>query len=323
MLIQILYRIRVIIDLPRLLIIPDNSKIIHNNKNMKKIVLYLSVLASIAFLGACNQLNEYPAFDDADAFVAFESERISVKEDADSLLVPVRLTSLTNKTSTVTFEIIDSTAERGVDFEVRGGANILTFDGSTAVLNIGFDILPKTGVFTGDLLFGVIIKSATGVNIGSNDTTFITINDIDHPLSAILGDYTVYGPNYFGGRADTWKVTFEKDAEDVSKIWISNLVVAGTNQKVYGVVNEEKDKIEIPVGQTIATSSSYTSIVLAGFDDPDIDVAGLMEDGAKLTMNLTSTSPIVFTMDLPFGSHIVDVDSWYSIVLAGATFTKQ
>jgi hypothetical protein len=40
-------------------------------------------------------------------------------------------------------------------------------------------------------------------------------------------------------------------------------------------------------------------------------------------MTLTQDSPIVFTMDLPFGSHIIDDDRWYSIVLAGATFTKK
>jgi len=291
---------------------------------MKKIAFYLSILVSIAFFGACDQLNEYPEFNDADAFVAFSSERMSVKEDADSLMVPVRLTSLGVKSSTVTFEIIDSTAVRGIDFELRGGATVLPFDGSKAVLNIGFDILPHIGTFTGDRLFGIVIKSATGVKIGSNDTTYIAINDIDHPLAAFLGKYTVNGPNYFGSRPSVWDVTIEKDPDgDVTKVWISNFVVSGTSEKIYGVVNQEKTKIEIPVGQTIAKSTTYNSIVLAGFDDPDINNAGLLPSGSKLTMNLTQESPVVFTIDLPFGSHIVDVDSWYSIVLAGATFTKK
>lgn len=162
------------------------------------------------------------------------------------------------------------------------------------------------------------------MSLGSNDTVYVKILDLDHPLSAILGDYAVYGPNYFSNRDDNWTVKLEKDDEgDVSKVWISNLVVAGTNQKVYGIVNEDMTKIEIPVKQTIATSSSYNSIVLEGFDNADINSADLLPDGSKLTMTLTQDSPIVFTMDLPFGSHIIDVDSWYSIVLAGATFTKK
>lgn len=291
---------------------------------MKKIKLYLSILISLAFFSACDQLNDYPEFDDANAFVAFTSERISVKEDADSVLVPIRFTSLAKLSTTVTYEVIDGTALKGVDYEVAAGANILSFDGSNPVMKIRLDILPQIGKFTGDKSFKVIIKSATGVGVGSNDTTTITINDLDHPLSAILGDYNVYGPNYFSGRADNWNVTIEKDPEgDLSKVWISNLVIAGTSLKVYGVVNSEKNKIEIPVGQRIATSATYTSIVLAGFDDSDINNADLLPEGSKITMNLTQESPVVFTMDLPFGSHIEDVDNWYSIVLAGATFTKK
>ena len=291
---------------------------------MKKIILYLSILVSIAFFGACDQLNDYPSFDDANAFVAFSSEKMSVAENGDSILVPIRLTSLASKTSTVTYEIIDSTATKGVDFEIVGGASVINFDGKVPVLNIKFNIMPQTGTFTGDLVFGIVIKSATGVKVGSKDTTYITINDLDHPLAAILGEYSVFGPNYFSTRPDSWDVKLEKDPEgDVSKVWISNLVVSGTNLKVYGIVNSEKNKIEIPVGQKIVSSTTYTSVVLAGFDDPDIDIAGLLPVGSKITMNLTQETPIQFTMDLPFGSHIEDVDNWYSIVLAGAKFTKK
>lgn len=291
---------------------------------MKKIKLYLSILISLAFFSACDQLNDYPEFDDANAFVAFTSERISVKEDADSVLVPIRLTSLAAKSTSVTYEIIDGTALKGLDYDVPDGASVISFDGSKPVMSINIDILPHIGKFTGDLNFKVVIKSVPGLKIGSNDTTIVTINDIDHPLSAFLGEYAVKGPNYFSSRPDNWNVIIEKDPDgDLTKVWISNLVVSGTNLKVYGVVNAEKNKIEIPVGQKIVNSSTYTSVVLAGFDDPDVDIAGLLPEGSKITMNLTQETPVVFTMDLPFGSHIEDVDNWYSIVLAGATFTKK
>lgn len=291
---------------------------------MKKIKLYLSILISLAFFSACDQLNDYPEFDDANAFVAFTSERISVKEDADSVLVPIRLTSLAAKSTSVTYEIIDGTALKGLDYDVPDGASVISFDGSKPVMSINIDILPHIGKFTGDLNFKVVIKSVPGLKIGSNDTTIVTINDIDHPLSAFLGEYAVKGPNYFSSKPDNWNVIIEKDPDgDLTKVWISNLVVSGTNLKVYGVVNAEKNKIEIPVGQKIVNSTTYTSVVLAGFDDPDVDIAGLLPEGSKITMNLTQETPVVFTMDLPFGSHIEDVDNWYSIVLAGATFTKK
>ena len=281
-------------------------------------------MISLAFFSACDQLNDYPEFDDANAFVAFTSERIAVKEDADSVLVPIRLTSLAAKSTTVTYEIIDGTALKGLDYDVPDGASVISFDGSKPVMSINIDILPHIGKFTGDLNFKVVIKSVPGLKIGSNDTTIVTINDIDHPLSAFLGEYAVKGPNYFSSRPDNWNVIIEKDPDgDLTKVWISNLVVSGTNLKVYGVVNAEKNKIEIPVGQKIVNSTTYTSVVLAGFDDPDVDIAGLLPEGSKITMNLTQETPVVFTMDLPFGSHIEDVDNWYSIVLAGATFTKK
>ena len=92
---------------------------------MKKIKLYLSILISLAFFSACDQLNDYPEFDDANAFVAFTSERISVKENADSVLVPVRLTSLASKSTTVTYEIIDGTALKGREYDVPAGASVL------------------------------------------------------------------------------------------------------------------------------------------------------------------------------------------------------
>lgn len=291
---------------------------------MKKIKLYIGILVSLVLFGACDQLNDYPVFDDADAFVAITAENFAVLEDAGTLKVPVRLTSLAAKSVTVTFELIDGTAKSGKDFQLKGGASVLTYDGSEPVKDIEIDILPQTGIFTGDLSFSVVLKTVSGVNMGSVDTATVTINDIDHPLSKILGAYTVFGPNYFSGREDTWDVNIEKDPEgDLSKVWLTNLVVAGTSLKVYGIVNDDMSKIEIPVGQQLATSASYTSIVLAGFDDPDINQAGLLPEGSKITMNLTQDSPVKYVMDLPFGSHIEDVDSWYSIVLAGATFTKK
>ena len=51
---------------------------------MKNKILYIIVLAAIALLGACN-LNEYPVFDDNDAFVAFDENRLSAEETKGSL----------------------------------------------------------------------------------------------------------------------------------------------------------------------------------------------------------------------------------------------
>jgi hypothetical protein len=290
---------------------------------MKKILSYLIIMTAGGLFAACS-LNDAPEFDDANAFVAFEKTAISVDENAGTLRVGVRLTSLGGLTSTVAYQVFNGTAQEDVDFEPTGGSSVLTFSAETPVQYIEFNILEHPGLFTGDRSFGIKLTNGGDVALGAADSTAVTVLDLDHPLSFMLGNYTVYGPNYFGGRADTWEVTIEKDPDgDVAKVWISNLVVAGTSEKVYGIVNEDKNKIEIPVGQTIAVAASYDSVVLEGFDDPDINEAGLLPTGSKITMSLTQESPVKFTMDLPFGSHILDIDSWYSIVLAGAVFTKQ
>ena len=80
-----------------------------------------------------------------------------------------------------------------------------------------------------------------------------------HPLAAILGEYTATGTSFFDG-TQAWTVTIAKDpAGDASKVWITNFVAGGssTYTPLYGVVNTEKTELKIPVGQQIASSSSY------------------------------------------------------------------
>jgi hypothetical protein len=261
---------------------------------MKKIKLYIGILVSLVLFGACDQLNDYPVFDDADAFVAITAERFSAPENAGTLNVPVRLTSLAAKSATVTFELIDGTAKSGEDFQLKGGASVLTFDGTAPVKNIEIDILPHTGTFTGDRSFKVILKTANGVDIGSIDTATVTINDLDHPLAAILGAYSASALHYFNGSALSWDNTlFEKDPDgDVTKVWITGNILgtsgAGAGSKVYGVVNDDMTEITVPVHQKVV-NASYNAF----FDGIDAD-GNIMEDGAKVTfvINVGATTTI-------------------------------
>lgn len=292
---------------------------------MNKILVYLTLLASVALLGACN-LNETPEFDDADAFVAFGGISFSAEETAEVLKVPVRLTSLNNLSTTVTYEVIDSTAIAGRDYELSGGATVLNFDGKEPVQHIEINILPHEGEFTGDRIFGIALKSAGNVNLGSNDTVFVKILDLDHPLSAILGSYTAVGTSYFNG-TESWTVTIEKDpAGDVSKVWITNLVAGGSSPStpLYGVVNEDKTELKIPVGQKIAVSSSYPSILFEGFYGPD-GATGI-PDGGSVT-GLIGGGKISIQDEI--GSHVYKDEAssvsagWYNIFQADVVLTKK
>ncbi|MDD2244946.1 MAG: Calx-beta domain-containing protein [Dysgonamonadaceae bacterium] len=290
---------------------------------MKNKILYIIVLASIALLGACN-LNEYPVFDDNDAFVAFDENRLLAEETKGVLKIPVRLTSLNEINTTVTYELIDSTAISGRDYELSGGASVLDFDGSDPVQYIEIDILPHEGVFTGDLVFGVTLNNAGNVNLGGNDTIYVTILDLDHPLSAILGSYTALGTSYFDG-TQSWQVTLEKDpAGDVNKVWITNLVAGGSSAStpLYGLVNEDMTELKIPVGQTVAVSTSYPSILFEGFYGPDGETN--IPDGGSVT-GLIEEGEI--SIQDEFGSHVYDDSSasagWYNIFQADVVLTKK
>jgi hypothetical protein len=289
---------------------------------MKKIVIYLSILASVTFT-AC-ELNEYPVFDDANAFVAFEKGSISVNEDAGSLKVPVHLTSLNAINTTVSFEIIDSTAIQGIDFELEGGASILTFNGSSAVQNIAFKILPHEGIFTGDRVFGVKITSGGSVNTGTINIVNVTISDLDHPLAFILGDFTAKATSYFDGVIE-WNVTLAKDISDINKVWITNLVAGGStaSSPVYGIVNDDKTELKIPVGQDIMVSGSY-NVLLKGYYGPDGE-AGI-PDGESIT-GLIDPNGTIHIQD-EFGSQAFSKTTgasagWYNIFMADGVFTKK
>ncbi|MDR1683667.1 MAG: hypothetical protein LBS25_09850 [Candidatus Symbiothrix sp.] len=290
---------------------------------MKKRILYISILASITLFNAC-ELNDSPEFDDANAFVAFSSENISVKEDAETFVVPVRLTSLKGIATTVSFEIIDSTAVQGVDFELDGGASVLTFDSKNPTQDIRFNILPHIGVFTGDLLFGVRITSSGSVNTGTIDTVYVTLLDIDHPLSFILGDFNATATSHFNG-SETWTVTLAKDVSDTKKVWITNLVKGGSSASspVYGMVNDEKTEIKIPVGQVIAISSAY-DVILEGFYGPDGE--SNIPDGQSIT-GLIDPDGTIHIQD-EFGSHVYDKGTtnslgWYNVFQADGVFVKK
>lgn len=289
---------------------------------MRKII-YIIALIGVAVFSACN-LNDYPVFDDDDAFVAFESESFSFKEDADTVQIPVRLTSLSGISTTVSFELFDSTAVNGKDFNLVGGSSVLTFNAENPVQYIDINIKEHAGEFTGDLVFGIALKSSGSVNYGSIDTVYVSILDLDHPLSAILGTYNAAGTSYFSG-AQVWEVRIEKDPEgDLSKVWIYNFVSGGSSSStpLYGIVNEEKTEIKIPVGQTIAVSSSYPSILFEGYYGPDGATA--IPTGGSVTCDVGEGT---ISVQDEFGSHVYNTDGtsagWYNIYMADVVLTKK
>lgn len=228
-------------------------------KIFKNTTIVLAALAAVA-LASCN--NDQPEFNDKDAFVSFTDTKASIDENKATLEIPVQLSSLNGKEGSVDFEITaDKTAPavEGTNYTVANATRTLTFTKESNVQNIKLNIVDLAGTFTGDLRLNIKLKNAQGVNLGAESSFDVTIVDLDHPLAFMLGTFRASGESNFNG-ATTWNVEIKKDDSDVNKVWIYNILPAGTSDKypVYGTVNEDKTELRIPVGQnTKKTSSQY------------------------------------------------------------------
>lgn len=281
---------------------------------------YGLMAASMLSLASCN-LNEYPEFDNADAFVAVQQTSASIAENGETLSIPVMLTSLGGLTGSVDFEITpdaDKGAVEGTHFTVLNESRTLSFTADAPTQYIKLKILDND-TFGGDVKMTITLKNAQGVQMGANKTCKVTIEDDEHPLAFILGEMKAIGYDYFGGGAEEeWTATFEKDATDLNKVWIYNICSGGcgANYPVYGIVTDDKTEIHIPVGQTTNANSSY-DVILEGFrDNGETDI----ENGDYIVGKISEDGTIV--IEDWFGAHAYNAGTttsagWYAIEMGG------
>ena len=252
-------------------------------------------------LASCDK-NEPNVFDDKDAFVAFDAVSVSYNEDysKDSTMtfkLPVTLASVAGLEETVKFEVVtpeENGAVEGVNYKLVTTTGVLSFNAENRTQYIEFITMPD-GEYTGDLKFSVKLLPSETLPVGTESECVVTIGDIDHPLTFMLGAYTATGVNYWNGPT-TWTMTFYKDAEDVHKVWIDNLFEkeswAAEDTRYYGIVSDDHTTINIPFGQTseYIYGSTGTPITLLGFDGSggydtgSVDVK-IVVDGAKVTLD--------------------------------------
>lgn len=293
---------------------------------MNKTINFFSIIGLASAAIACNP-NVYPGFDDNDAFVAFDKGAVTVAEGGKSVTIPVTLASTNGVSTTISYAAVDGTAKQGTNFELADGAATLTFTPEKRTQEIVVNIIDNPGVFTGDLKFSLAFKSTGDVNAGAENSCTVTITDLDHPLSFILGDYAGSGDSFFSNRGHfDWTITIFKDPNDVSKVWVGNLepyfLSAGFNMSYnepdlsyventfYGIVNEDKTQIIVPKGQALG----YNNVVLIGFTDPDGE-----GDEADIIFNI---SPDGSTLTMP-NAWGADEDGFYNAMRGGVVFSKK
>ena len=294
-----------------------------------KLALGLAMAVLMSFTSCVS--NDYPTFDDADAFVAMVNSTAYIEETGGELEIPVILTSLSGIETTVDFILTpaeENGAIEGTHYTLLNSSKSLTFTKEEPIQYIKFKIIDND-TFGGDVKFTISLMKPENLNLGANKDCVVTIEDDEHPLAFMLGTFTATGESYFNGTQE-WAVQLTKDDTDLSKVWITNFVVGGSSASspIYGTVNEEKTEIKIPVKQTLAVSSSYPHIYLEAYYGEDGD-----EDVNDHIVGIITTdsngNAIISFPDYWFGSLVYSDDAattaagWYNLFMSGVVLKKN
>lgn len=228
---------------------------------MKRFNTLLLGFVSLAVLASCQGLNTLPKFEESESFASFTKAAFALNEDKGQVIIPVEIASLAPVKTTVSYKINEGTAKAGVNYKDTNPDAVLTYDGSTRSQNIVIDIINLAGEYTGDLKFSISLESATGLKLSAEKECTVTIYDLDHPLSAILGTYT--GSAMDVGGEVTWTLNLTKDPSDVTILWCDALCpLQGSTASllpVYANVTQDEAtglyQISFPGGQEIGEYS--------------------------------------------------------------------
>ena len=256
---------------------------------MKK---YQIILASVVAILAvsCKGLNDAPKFNPADSFAAFDKTTMAATEEAGRVSIPVTIASIDPIATTVTYAIDteNSTAIEGTHFNLVDPSAVLSFSNDARTANIELDILPIRGEagYTGDKVIVINLTGSNDVNMGANNVCKFTINDLDHPLSAILGEYTLTDGS------TTKTITIEKDPKDVTVVHFPDIMSGvstwlGPNYSfdVIGQVSKDMSTIVIPL--PVDTGYKYSNgeslMIYQG------DASKVYYTGSSVTLTATET----------------------------------
>lgn len=257
---------------------------------MKKIFAYIGIAASVAaILASCGKGNVDAVFDDSNAFVAFDKASVNIDEDSkDTLRIPVTLASVSGLSERISYVVKDSTAKEGVNFTLVDASATLTFSETARIQYI--EIVPKyDGVYTGDLVFTITLNASANVSLGAASQCTVKVNDVDHPLTPILGAYKITAYGYFdGGDKSEGIMYLLKDDKDDHMVWMRGLFFTATGNTrtdfdVYGNVNDDLSQLVVPFGQTVEYKHSGQDVIVGGFDGDDLLITGSVTATIDLT----------------------------------------
>lgn len=279
---------------------------------MKTKYIPLILTACAVVLSSCDRTDPYRG---GDVFVSGEGAFVtldflgglSIREDAGTFQVPVRVLGNHGNFS-VTVQTTDGTAKNGADFTiVEPATGVLAFGEDDIVKFITLGIARgNVGEYTepGTKDFQISLTSATGgIDLGSVRKATATINDADHPLVDIIGEWNATANN--GSSNVAWTMTLMPVAGDLEKVRINGIGPHFTDgyyidpdnpdnsydyTYVVTVTGEEGSRqFAIPFGKEMKTPDSDGNILmLFGYDGQYVYTSGgdliftLQEDGSFL-----------------------------------------
>lgn len=255
---------------------------------MKNIFKVFAAAALLSF-AACTPKSEYVTYN----FVNVPSSAV-VNEDV-VLEIPIQTVAQSgvgSEGAEVQFKVIEVKGANGVDYTVEPANGIV----STTMDNPGKIVVRptnKVGQYTGDYKLAIELTGVNGddFTIGGVYQTSITIKDIDHPLSKILGTYAVA---CWSGDASTGKGYTNKYTMEL-------LPVDGDVTSVY------------------CTALNYFPVYLKGNfgeGDKDIYVVGKVSDDMKTI----TFAPQATKADLGYGPIWIYSSDW---VVEGGKLTEK
>ena len=286
---------------------------------MKRNLIYFVAAVCTLLAASCGRKIEYQF----DSYATMYSSTYTVAETIGEFNLPVLVMNPTGAEVQLSVKVTEGTAVEGVDYEVISPANgLLTFSGETDSLNVVIKINAFEGEFTGTKQFEVAIASATeGFTLGTYTTSKVTINDLDHPLNAYIGQWKGVIAGYFGNwpkGETTINISADPDGDPFKELLVDGginpyfLAAIGANPSFEATV--DGNYLIIGVDQPCG----YSDCVTLGFNAADPSAADSYSD-IYFEMKADGTLELLTA----YGPYTPSGGGFYEIYVGGSVFTKQ
>lgn len=273
------------------------------------------ILSAIAVVLSTSCEKNYPeSFNPEDTFVSFDVSTATLKENAtEAVRIPIMLAGVpggVNVTATVgvSTEGIASPAVEGTDFEIVNKEISFTEGYGTEYV----EIVPiDNNNFEGNKSFILTIESVTPeLSMESvQNTVTITLNDDEHPLAYLFGNWAFTGVDPTSGTMVSSSCVIGASGESVDEIAIDY----GTPNPIYARVEEVNGYtyIRFYPYQDLGVISGYTCRFCWSEVDMNAGTFGYDLTREVVAIYDEASQNIIFEED-GFGLFAFDGDSYYS-----------